>query len=38
MTAMQILLTKSGIKAHCDLRRFHQQHPQHAVALFGDRA
>src|SRR2546428_9426148 len=37
MTAMQILFAKLGIVAHRDLRRFHQQHAQHAIALLGDR-
>src|SRR5207245_9843021 len=37
VTAMQILSTKLGIVTHRDLRRFHQQHAQHAVALLGDR-
>src|SRR5207245_11739984 len=37
VTAMQILSTKLGIVTHCDLRRFHQQHAQHAVDLLGDR-
>src|SRR3989441_2983122 len=37
VAAMQILSTKLGIVTHCDLRRFHQQHAQHAVALLGDR-
>jgi len=34
MTAMQILLAKSGIVAHCNLRRFHQQRAQQPIALF----
>ncbi len=38
MTAMQILFAKSGIAAHRNLRRFYQQHAQHAIALLGDRA
>src|SRR5436190_4585218 len=37
VTAMQILSTKLGIVTPRDLRRFHQQHAQHAVALLGDR-
>src|SRR5947208_3014278 len=38
MAAMQILFAKLGIVTNCGLRRFHQQHAQHAVALLGDRA
>ena len=38
MAAMQILFAKAGIKPHRNLRRFHQQHSQHAVALLADRA
>src|SRR5207245_9472698 len=37
MTAVAILLAQSGIVLHRHLRRFHQQHAQHAVALLGDR-
>ncbi len=37
MAAMQILFAKLGIVTNCGLRRFHQQHAQHAVALLGDR-
>src|SRR5205807_10590769 len=32
VAAMQILSTKPGIVTHRRLRRFHQQHAQHAVA------
>src|SRR5437588_13044958 len=32
------LCDKLGIVTNCGLRRFHQQHAQHAVALLGDRA
>src|SRR6266849_10949974 len=38
VTAMQILFTKSRIKAHCDLRGFHQQRTHQPVALLGDRS
>src|ERR1039457_7715341 len=38
MTAMQILLAKSGIEAHRNLRRFRQQRSHQSIALLGDRA
>src|SRR6185369_7732473 len=36
MAAMQILFPKSWIKAHRNLRRFHQQTAQQSVALLAD--
>src|SRR5437773_1442601 len=38
MTAMPILFAKLRIQTDRTLRRFYQQHAQHAIALLGDRS